>query len=94
MALKYLLLGQLSPQSPAGWKSRLKKATAKFKQLGITFEVMYYVQGEFDSMAIVEAPSAEAMVAASVWYAQQGYGKFRTHPVISADAMAKALAKV
>lgn len=90
-AMKYVLLGALSPTSLARQEKRAANARKKAKDLGIKLESVFYTQGPFDFVDIVDAPNAEAILAFSVWYGQQGYGKIVTCPAFDERAMVKAL---
>ena len=92
--MKYVLLGNLNEAWAAKQAQRVKSAKAKLDALGIKIEAVYYTQGEFDFVDIVDAPNAEAMLAFSVWYVKQGYGRFRSMPAFDEKAMAKGLKKV
>ncbi len=92
--MKYVLLGSLSDKWAAKQAQRTKSAKAKLKKLKIKLEAVYYTQGEFDFVAVVDAPNAEAVLAFSVWYATQGYGRIRSMPAFDEKAMAAALKKV
>ena len=59
----------------------------------IKLEAVYYTQGEVDFVDIVDAPSPDAMLAFSVWYVKQGFGRFRSLPAFDDAAMRAALAK-
>ena len=92
--MKYVLLGTLGPAWATRHDERVEQAKAKLDALGIRLEAVYYTQGEVDFVDIVDAPSADAMLAFSVWYVQQGYGRFRSLPAFDDAAMRGALAKV
>jgi uncharacterized protein with GYD domain len=91
--MKYVLLGTLGPEWAGRHKERTDQAKAKLKELKIKLEGVYYTQGEVDFVDIVDAPSADAMLAFSVWYVQQGYGRFRSLPAFDDAAMRAALPK-
>jgi uncharacterized protein with GYD domain len=91
--MKYVLLGSLGADSLAKQKKRTTTARAKLKQLGIKLESVYYTQGEYDFVDVVEAPDAEAMLAFSVWYGQQGYGKLTSCPAFDERTFVRALGK-
>ena len=92
--MKYVLLGSLSDKWATKQAQRSKSAKAKLKKLKIKLEAIYYTQGEFDFVAVVDAPNAEAMLAFSVWYANKGYGRIRSMPAFDEKTMAAALKKV
>lgn len=91
--MKYVLLGNLSDKWANKQAQRTKSAKAKLKNLGIQLESVYYTQGEFDFVDVVDAPNPEALLAFSVWYAKQGYGRLRSMPAFDEKVMAKALKK-
>ena len=92
--MKYVLLGKLSSDWMLRQDERLAGAKAKLKDLGITIEAVYYTQGEYDFVDLMEAPDAAAMLAFSVWYGQQGFGSIQTLPAFDEADMATALAKL
>ncbi len=69
--MRYVLLGSLGPAWATRHDERVAKAKAKLDTLGIRLEAVYYTQGEVDFVDVVEAPSAEAMLAFSVWYVER-----------------------
>ncbi|MBL8697686.1 MAG: GYD domain-containing protein [Alphaproteobacteria bacterium] len=89
--MKYVLLGSLAAGAMKKQASRTTNARAKLSQLGIKIECVYYTQGGFDFVDVVDAPSAEAMLAFSVWYAEQGYGKITSCPAYEEREMVRAL---
>jgi uncharacterized protein with GYD domain len=91
--MKYVLLGTLGPEWAGRHAERIDQAKGKLKDLKIKLEMVCYTQGEFDFVDIVDAPSADAMLAFSVWYVKQGFGRFRSMPAFDDAAMRAALAK-
>jgi len=91
--MKYVMLGTLNTDSLARQKKRATTARAKLKQLGMKLDAVYYTQGHYDFIDIVDAPNAEAMLAFSVWYSQQGFGKVVSMPAFDERSFVKALAK-
>jgi len=89
--MKYVMLGSLSREWLGKQRDRTKGARKKLDELGITLETLYYTQGEYDFVDVVEAPDAEAMLAFSVWYASQGYGRIVTMPAFTEAEMNAAL---
>jgi uncharacterized protein with GYD domain len=74
VAMKYVLLGNLSPEYASKQSERVGKAKAKLDKLGIKIESIHYTQGYYDFVDIVDAPNPEVMVAFSVWYSSQRLG--------------------
>src|SRR5438477_10187940 len=80
VAMKYVLLGNLSPEWASKQSERTSKARAKLDKLGIKIESIHYTQGYYDFVDIVDAPNPEAVLAFSVWYATQGLGRIQSMP--------------
>lgn len=91
--MKYVLLGNLSPTSLAKQDKRTTSARRKMRELGIAIESIHYLQGPYDFVDVVEAPDSETMLAFSVWYSQQGFGKVMSCPAFDERGMVKALRK-
>ncbi|WP_108512785.1 GYD domain-containing protein [Bradyrhizobium algeriense] len=77
--MKYVLLGNLSPEWASKQSERTSKAKAKLDKLGIKIESIHYMQGYYDFVDIVDAPNEAAMLAFSVWYATQGLGRIQRY---------------
>ena len=92
--MKYVLLGKLSPEWITRSAQRVKSAKKQLGHLGIRLESYYYTQGTYDFVDVVEAGDAKAMLAFSVWYAQQGYGAITTLPAFDGADMDAALRKL
>lgn len=91
--MKYVLLGSLSPNFLTKQEKRTTTARAKLRELGIKLDSVYYTQGQYDFVDVVDAPNAEAMLAFSVWYGEQGYGRLQSLPAFDERAMVGALKK-
>jgi len=89
--MKYVILGSLSADWATKQAARTRAAKAKLKALGIALESVYYTQGPYDFVDVVDAPNPEAMLAFSVWYAQEGFGRLQSMPAFDMATMAKAL---
>ena len=89
--MKYVLLGNLSPEWARKQTERVGKAEAKLDRLGIKVESIHYTQGTYDFVDIVNAPTAEAMLAFSIWYATQGLGRIQTMPAFDANSFETAI---
>jgi uncharacterized protein with GYD domain len=87
------MLGTLGADSLQKQKARTTTARVKLRELGMKLESVYYTQGAYDFVDVVNAPSAEAMLAFSVWYSQQGFGKITSCPAFDERSFVKALAK-
>jgi len=91
--MKYVLLGTLSADWATKQSKRTENARAKLRALGIRLESVYYTQGRYDFIDVVDAPDSQAMLAFSVWYAQQGYGRLQSLPAFDERTMVSALKK-
>ncbi|MGH2397032.1 MAG: GYD domain-containing protein [Gammaproteobacteria bacterium] len=91
--MKYILLGTISEQWAAKHAERVTRAKAKLQELGIMLESVYYTQGEFDFVDVVEAPDPEAALAFSLWYAKEGHGRIQTLPGFDSETMERATKK-
>jgi len=90
-AMKYVLLGTLSPEWARKQSERVGKAKAKLDKLGIKVESIHYTQGYYDFIDIVDAPKPEAVLAFSVWYSDQGLGRIQTMPAFEAKTFETAV---
>lgn len=88
--MKYILVGTLDRDWIGRQKERLEASKEKAKEFGITFEAIYYTQGVHDFIDVVEASDANGLLAFSMWYAKQGYGRMTTMPAFDEAAMEKA----
>ena len=92
--MKYILLGTLSGEWATKQEKRLESSRAKLEQLGITLEQVYYTQGQYDFVDIVDVPDPEALLTFSVWYVSQGYGRVQSLPAFDPETLARAASKV
>src|SRR5215510_1833724 len=91
VAMKYVLLGNLSPEYASKQSERVRKAKAKLDKLGIKIESIHYTQGYYDFVDIVDAPNPGAMLAFSVWYASQRLGRIQSMPAFDAKSFETAI---
>ena len=91
VAMKYVLLGNLSAEWANKQADRIGKAKAKLEKLGIKIESIHYTQGHYDFVDVVDAPNPEAMLAFSVWYSTQGLGRIQTMPAFDAKTFETAI---
>ncbi len=78
--MKYVMLGVLDAAWAGKHADRVHKAEAKLKELGIKLHSIHYTQGRYDFVDVVDAPSPEAMLSFSIWYAGQGFGRLESLP--------------
>ena len=91
--MKYIFLGTIEPKWLSKQAERYKKASAKLKQLGIKLENVYYTQGHYDFVDVVDAPGSEAVLAFSIWYSNKGYGRIQSLPAFGDVTMRKVVSK-
>tara|TARA_Y100000590_G_scaffold470548_2_gene666230 strand:- start:4296 stop:4580 length:285 start_codon:yes stop_codon:yes gene_type:complete len=91
--MKYIFLGTIDSAWLSKQGERYLKASAKLKQLGIKLESVYYTQGQYDFVDVVESPGPEAVLAFSIWYSNKGYGRMQTLPAFGAQDIRKATSK-
>ncbi len=89
--MKYVFLGNIAPEWIGRQAERLQTCKAKADELGMSFETIYYTQGFYDFVDVVEASDTFIVLGFSIWYANQGYGKITTMPAFDAAAMNKAV---
>ncbi len=89
--MKYVLLGTLDAKWAVKQAERTKAARAQAGKLGLKVEQVCYTQGQYDFVDIVDAPTPEAMLAFSVWYAKQEFGKLQSLPAFDEKAMLAAI---
>jgi 2-oxoisovalerate dehydrogenase E1 component alpha subunit len=59
--------------------------------LGIKLESVYYTQGHYDFVDIVDARYPEAVLAFSVWYSTHGLGRIQSMPAFEAKTFEAAI---
>jgi uncharacterized protein with GYD domain len=91
VTMKYVLLGNLSPEWAQKQSERVSKAKAKLDKLGIKLESVHYTQGHYDFVDIVDARYPEAVLAFSVWYSTHGLGRIQSMPAFEAKTFEAAI---
>ena len=89
--MKYVLLGNLSPEWASKQSERISKAKTRLDNLGIKIESIHYTQGYYDFVDIIDAANPEAVLAFSVWYATQGLGRLQSMPAFDAKSFEAAI---
>jgi len=92
-AMKYVVLGSINPKWADAPDERIRQVHAKLDQLQIAVDAVYYTQGEVDFVEILDVPTAEAMLALSLWYMTEGYGHLRSMPAFDMATVQAALAE-
>ena len=91
--MKYILLGSIDSKWLNKQSERYTKSIKKLKQLQIKLENVYYTQGQYDFVDVINAPGSESVLAFSIWYANKGFGRIQTLPAFGDQAMKKAQSK-
>jgi|TARA_B100000315_G_scaffold203464_1_gene196499 uncharacterized protein with GYD domain len=73
-----------------GGSKRRAAAEAAVKSVGASMESLYFTFGEDDIMAIVDAPDAATMAAASLAINASGAVALRTTPLLTAEEIDRA----
>lgn len=85
--MKYILVGNLDSDWIGRHNERVEACQVKAEEFGITFESMYYTQGLYDFVDVIEASDAYVVLAFSLWYAKKGYGHITTMPAFDEETM-------
>jgi uncharacterized protein with GYD domain len=91
--MKYILLGTINSNWIGRQKERIDSAKAKAAELSINIEAIYYTQGVYDFVDVIEAADASAVLTFSIWFAKQGYGRITTMPAFDIADMEAATSK-
>ena len=73
---------------------RAKAATAAAQKLGIKVKEIYWTLGQYDAVAIADAPDAEAVIAWALGLGSLGNVRTQTMRAFSAEEMNRVLAKI
>ncbi|HEU0158057.1 MAG TPA: GYD domain-containing protein [Hyphomicrobiaceae bacterium] len=93
----YILLASYSEQGLKGIKETVKRTEAVrelAKKAGITMQESYWTLGQYDVVAIFEAPDDESMTAFALSIAKLGNVKTQTLRAFSAKEMTSILGKM
>jgi uncharacterized protein with GYD domain len=91
--MKYIFLGSIDSKWLNKQAERYSKASKKLKQLNIKLENVYYTQGQYDFVDVINAPGPESVLSFSIWYANKGFGRIQTLPAFGDKTMKKAQIK-
>ena len=72
---------------------RAETAKAAFAQAGMTFESLHWTVGQYDLVAIVDAPDGETLAAALLRLGAQGNLRTTTLRAFTAEEMKGVIAK-
>ncbi len=93
----YVMLGNFTDQGVRNVKETRKRADA-FRDLseraGVTVKEMYWCLGQYDIVAIVDAPDEETTTALTLSVASLGNIRTQTLRAFSSDDMNRILAKM
>jgi uncharacterized protein with GYD domain len=73
---------------------RAKVATAEAEKLGIKIKDIYWTLGQYDALAIAEAPDAESIMAWALGIGSLGNIRTQTMRAFSAEEMSRVLPKI
>ena len=85
--MKYVLLGNISPEWVAKHEERVSQSIDKAEKLGVKIESLYYTQGQFDFVSVVDAPDVDSVLSMSIWYADKGFGHIQTLPAFDSETI-------
>lgn len=88
--MKYIFAGTIEPAWLGRQDERVQACRAKAKELGMSFEAVYYTQGIYDFIDVVEASDSYVVLGFSIWYAKKGFGRIVTMPAFDESAMEQA----
>ncbi len=83
--MKYVLLGNISPEWVAKHEERNRQSMDKAEKLGVKIESLYYTQGQFDFVCVADAPDADSVLSMSIWYADKGFGRIQSMPAFDSE---------
>ena len=91
--MRYILLGSIDSRWLNKQSERFTKSSKKLKQLNIKLENVYYTQGQYDFVDVINASGPESVLTFSIWYANKGFGRIQTLPAFGDKTMKKAQSK-
>lgn len=83
--MKYIYYGTMGSDWATRTEDRWELVAPKLQELGIVIEALYYTQGEFDFVEVVECDDPQAVLAYSIWMAKEGIARTRTMPAFSKE---------
>lgn len=90
--MKYVIIGKIGPHWGDDPKGRVEAVHEKLDALNIRLETVFYTQGAYDFMEVVEA-APDAMLALSLWYKTKGYGELISMPAFTMETVTAAMKK-
>ena len=91
--MRYVLFGKLDKD----WLNRSErtaKSREKLEELEIKLLSVFYTQGAYDFVDVIETEDPKAALAFSAWYASQRYGEIMSMPAYTTDEFTQALDKL
>jgi uncharacterized protein with GYD domain len=73
---------------------RFEAARDLAKKMGVTFNEIYWTVGQYDSVAIVEAPNEEAVTSALLSVGALGNTRTQTLRAFSSEEMGRIISKM
>lgn len=93
----YVVLGTFTDQGMRNVKQTTQRADAArgaAKELGVNMREIYWTQGQYDLVTLVDAPDETSLSAFGLKLASAGNVKFQTLRAFTKDEMDKILAKM
>ena len=93
----FVVLGNFTDQGLRAVKQTTKRAEAAraaAKEMGVTMREIFWTQGQYDIVMLVEAPDESALTAFELSLAGAGNVRGQTLRAFTKDEMDKILAKV
>lgn len=93
----FVVLGNFTDQGLRAVKQTTKRAEAAraaAKELGVTMREIFWTQGQYDIVSLIEAPDETSLTAFELSLAGAGNVRIQTLRAFTKDEMDKILAKV
>ena len=83
-----------SVQNIKNTRERAESFKKTAEEVGITVKDLYWTQGQFDGVAVLEAPDAETVLSLALRVGSQGDIRTQTLRAFSAEEMTKIIASI
>jgi uncharacterized protein with GYD domain len=89
--MRYILLGSLDPEWADRQRERVQATRSKAKELGVEIEWIFYTQGRFDFIAMIQASDVYVVQALTMWYLRHRFGRIEAMPALDEPRMAEVI---